>query len=232
MESSAQKNKEYLNGIAKLWQSQNLPEGIKQYLDLVEKYSPDKKLSQYPGSPLIAAQLLEDKDRLFCYELHPVEFKALTESVKRDKRFKIFRQDGLLECLSLLPPKERRGVVLIDPSYEIKDEYRSVVRALVGMYEKFSTGCYLLWYPVVNREQNLALEKAIKASGITNIQLYELGLEPDNPDFGMTACGMIVVNPPWILHSQMEVTLPWLVEHLSEANRGYWRIDQLVQEKA
>jgi 23S rRNA (adenine2030-N6)-methyltransferase len=228
--SEAQKNQEYLSGIGKLWQREDLPDCVGDYVNLIKQINNSEQLTHYPGSPKIAARLLDDKDRLFLHELHTAESRLLNEAVGKDKRTKIFRADGLKDSLGLLPPKEHRGLILIDPSYEIKNEYQAVVEALKEMTKRFSTGCYLLWYPVVARKRNKYMERALQTSGITNIQLYELGIRADSDEFGMTACGMIVINPPWTLLADMQKALPWLAETLGENREGHYRAEQLVNE--
>ncbi|NOU22349.1 MAG: 23S rRNA (adenine(2030)-N(6))-methyltransferase RlmJ, partial [Methyloglobulus sp.] len=168
--------------------------------------------------------------RLFLYELHTAESRLLDDVVKKDKRIKTFRADGLKDSLGLLPPKENRGLILIDPSYEIKNEYQTVVDTLKAMHKRFATGCYCLWYPVVARKRNQYLERALQASGIKNIQLFELGIQADSDGFGMTATGMIVINPPWTLLAEMQQVLPWLAETLGQNQQGFYRIEQLVGE--
>lgn len=224
----AQKNKEFLGGIGNLWQCEDLPACVSDYVNLIKQANHSGQLTRYPGSPIIARHLLGDKDRLFLYELHTAESRLLNDVVKRDKRIKVFRADGLKDSLGLLPPKENRGLILIDPPYEIKNEYQAVVGALKEMHKRFATGCYLLWYPVVARKRNQYMERALQASGIKNIQLYELGIQADSDGFGMTACGMVVVNPPWTLPAEMQQVLPWLAETLGENQQGHYRIEQLV----
>ena len=120
--------------------------------------------------------------------------------------------------------------MLIDPSYEIKTDYRQVVETLVAMHKRFATGTYALWYPVIDRARNQQLERAIVASGINNVALFELGIDADNSQFGMTASGMIVVNPPWTLAAEMKLVLPWLAEVLGHNNQGFYRIQVLAEE--
>jgi 23S rRNA (adenine2030-N6)-methyltransferase len=226
----SQKNREYLNGIDRLWQCNDLPDCVGDYVNVIKQINQSGQLARYPGSPLIASQLLSGKDRLFLYELHTAESRLLNDVVRKDKRIKNFRSDGLKDSLGLLPPKEHRGLILIDPSYEIKNEYQLVVDALKEMHKRFATGCYLLWYPVVARKRNQYMERALQTSGIKNIQLYELGIQPDSDEFGMTACGMVVINPPWTLLADMQQVLPWLTDVLGQNQQGHYRIEQLVGE--
>ncbi|WP_036252124.1 23S rRNA (adenine(2030)-N(6))-methyltransferase RlmJ [Methylobacter sp. BBA5.1] len=226
----ALKNREFDNGIGKLWQRHDLPDGVAAYVELIRQFNGQEPLRRYPGSPLIAQQLLRDADRLFLYELHSTEIALLTEAVNRDRRIKVFHDDGLKNAIGLLPPAERRGLVLIDPSYEMKSDYQEVVDTLVKMHKRFATGIFALWYPVVERRRNDALEQALQNSGIKNIQLFELGIQADTSEHGMTASGMIVINPPWTLTPDMERVLPWLADVLGESGAGFFRVRKLAGE--
>ena len=226
----ALKNKEFKNGIGRLWQCSDLPEPVAKYINVVRHFNSNGHLTHYPGSPLIAKQFLRVHDRLLLHELHSTEIQLLTATVKKDKRIKVFHEDGLNHSLGLLPPKEHRGLVLIDPSYEIKSDYQWVIESLKQMVKRFAIGTYALWYPVVDRKRNKQLEQAIKNSGIKNIQLFELGITADTDEHGMTASGMIVINPPWTLIEEMQHTLPWLADKLGIEGLNHYRIEILVNE--
>jgi 23S rRNA (adenine2030-N6)-methyltransferase len=229
MGMQAQKNREFSTGIQIINQQHAaLPTALGGYWSLVMQFNPEGIIHRYPGSPLITAQLLRPQDRLVLVEQHPEEFRCLLEAVKFDKRIKPLAGDGFQICLGLLPPKERRGLVLIDPAYELKSDYQTVVSALRDFYRRFSGGCYLLWYPVVFRHRNRMLESALKTSGIPDILLAEVGIRPDSADFGMTASGMIIVNPPWTLRNELAEVLPWLAGTLAEKGQGYCRLEQLA----
>ena len=225
----ALKNKEFMTGIGQLWQRHDLPDAVARYVELIKQANNTNKLSRYLGSPLIMQQLLRTKDRLFLYELHSSEIGLLTKAIGKDKRVKLFHADGLKNALTILPPQERRGLILIDPSYEVKSDYIEVPKALIAMHKRFATGIYALWYPVVNRHYNHTLERTLKDSGIKNIQLYELGIGADNSQHGMTASGLIVINSPWTLTDQMKELLPWLVTALGNST-GFYRIQTLAEE--
>ncbi|MDO9106046.1 MAG: 23S rRNA (adenine(2030)-N(6))-methyltransferase RlmJ [Methylovulum sp.] len=230
--SYALKNREFDNGIGKLWLRDDLPDSVADYLNIIKQFNATPQLSRYPGSPLLAKQLLRRQDRLLLCELHSTEVQALNKIVKQDKRITVFHADGLKHALGLLPPKERRGLVLIDPSYEIKSDYTRAVETLINMNQRFATGTYALWYPVVERHRNLALERALSTSGMKDVQLFELGLQADSDGHGMTACGVIVVNPPWTLAAEMRRVLPWLADVLGDEGAGFYRIQTLADETA
>ena len=225
----ALKNKEFENGIGRLWHCSNMPEPVATYVNIVKQFNSTEQLIDYPGSPLIAKQFLRANDRLLLHELHSTEIQLL-KAVVKDKRIKVFHNDGLKHSLGLLPPKEHRGLVLIDPSYDVKSDYQSVVESLIQMVKRFAIGTYALWYPVVDRKRNKQLEQAIKNSGIKNILLFELGINADTEEHGMTASGMIVVNPPWTLAEEMKQTLVWLVDKLGNEGLSHYRVEILASE--
>ena len=229
-ENYALKNKEFENGIAKLWLRDDLPKSVATYVKLIKTFNEKDQLSRYPGSPLIIKQFLRNRDRLFLYELHSTEIQLLVNTIGKDRRIKVFHEDGLKNAVGLLPPMEHRGLILIDPSYEIKSEYQLVIETLIQMHKRFATGTFALWYPVVERSRNKHLEKALKTSGLKNVQLFELGIKTDTHEHGMTASGMIVVNPPWTLATDMQKTLPWLANVLGIDGAGLYRIETLVGE--
>jgi len=224
------KTNEYQQGIGALWSLDGMPASLDAYRNLIATFNKPKELNFYPGSPLIAMQLMRKQDRLSLFELHNTEVKVLEAAIKRDKRVSIYHQDGFAHCLKLMPPQQRRGLVFIDPSYEIKTEYEQVLETLKQLYKRFATGTYVLWYPVVERYRIDELEKKIQASEFKNVQLFELGQLIDSDERGMSASGMIVINPPWTLKAEMEQVLPFLAEKLGAAGQGSYKIKQLVDE--
>ena len=228
----AQKNREFDNGIGHLWSNAQTPTAITRLLELVRTVNDGKQLQLYPGSPLIAQTLMRPIDRLFLHELHPADFQFLRDCMRDDKRIKVEHEDGFAGLQALLPPPDRRALVLLDPSYEVKSDYQLLIKQVQQAHKRFATGTYAIWYPVVLRQRVDEMELALKKSGIKNIQLMEFGLRADNPEHGMTASGMIVINPPWTLWGAMEETLPWLADNLSdETGEAFYRLEQLVAEK-
>lgn len=224
---NAQKLAEHLTGISKLIPAQ-WPE-LSRYLSAVNTHNRGKSLSHYPGSPLIAADFLRAGDKAWLHELHPKDYQLLEKNTAR-RNIKTLNHDGLAGVLSLLPPAARRGLVLIDPSYEVKSEYRSVFDTVNKAYKKFATGIYAIWYPVVDRSTIDTLERQFIRSGIKDIQRFELGLSPDTEERGMTATGMIVINPPWGLFDKMSKLLPKLANTLGEDEHAFYKCDVLVKE--
>lgn len=229
----AEKLGEYRDGIAKVI-NKGYPE-MAGYLDLVKGMNKPGLLTRYPGSPLVAGHFLRRQDRGWLYELHPQDSVTLSKNIAGSnlaarKNMVVQREDGLKGFLSLLPPVSRRGLVLIDPSYEVKTEYDQVVVALEKAHKKFSTGVYALWYPVVERERIERLERRLLATGIKNIQQFELGVRPDADGQGMTSSGMIVINPPWGLLDAMKSVLPKLAKALAQDGQPVFRCQVLADE--
>ena len=226
----SEKTGEYLSGINLLWQQPNIPELLNTYLSVIKRYNPFSELKYYPGSPLIAKQLLRQQDKLNLTELHPTDYPLLRQEFSKDKRAKVLREDGFAQLKSKLPHEFRRGIILIDPSYEIKEDYQIIPKALFEAYKRFATGVYLIWYPVVSRTQTQKMIDSIIKLGIRRISQFELAIKPDNNQKGMTASGILVINPPWKLHEQMQTILPWLKNTLDVEKTGSFIAQELVSE--
>ena len=210
----AQKTGEYRTGIARLLAvARPAPELIAPYLRLVEAANPPGVLRSYPGSPALARAMLRAQDRLDLVELHGTDHGILAGWAGAGVQAR--REDGLAALVARMPPRERRGVILIDPSYELKSDYQAVPQALARAHRRFATGTFLLWYPVIERARTDELLASLRASGIERQLRLELGLRPDAPGRGMTAAGMVVVNPPWTLEQAAADALPWLAHTLA-----------------
>lgn len=226
----AERTGEYLDGIAKVWLRDDIPTELDAYMQAVRTYNHNGQLRYYPGSPLIARQLLREQDKIHLTELHPSDFPLLRNEFQKDARAKVVRDDGYQQLKSQLPPLSRRGFILIDPPYELKTDYQAVVKGIQEGHKRFATGVFALWYPVVLRQQIKRLLKELEATGIRNILQIELAVLPDSDRHGMTASGMIVINPPWKLAAQMNNVLPWLHKVLVPAGTGHTLVEQIVPE--
>jgi 23S rRNA (adenine2030-N6)-methyltransferase len=200
------------------------------YFQVVEHHRASRTDSLYPGSPMIAHHFLRPQDRAFFYELHPRDFSQLDELTRNDPRIQTCQTDGFKGLISQVPPVARRGLILMDPPYEIKTDYETVFNSIRHACKRFSNGIYALWYPVVDRERINHLENRFLNSGLKDIQRFELGMHPDSDEIGMTASGMIVINPPWTLKDTMQLVLPRLSSALGEPGRAFSRCDILVPE--
>jgi 23S rRNA (adenine2030-N6)-methyltransferase len=225
----AQKTGEYQQGIAKLLNCPALPTQLQPYIELIQSFNPDMALTYYPGSPGIARQLMRRQDSAHLFELHPTDSQQLQAYCQGWRKAFVKQQNGYQGVLSLLPPPSRRGVVLIDPPYEIKSDYQAAVQTIIDAYKKFPTGSYLLWYPVVNRSYIEQMQQQFTNSAIRNVLQLELCMRPDNDQFGMTGTGLFIVNPPWQLAEQMQTVLPFLTTELAN-NSGSFDIQQLIAE--
>jgi 23S rRNA (adenine2030-N6)-methyltransferase len=224
----ALKLQEHESGFA-LLDPVDIPE-LDRYFDVINSYNPTKQIGVYPGSPAVAAHFLRPQDRAWLCELHPQDYQSLCRNMKNNTKIRVFNRDGLSQLDSLLPPTSRRGLVLIDPSYEVKTEYDDVFKAIEKGYKKFASGIYALWYPVVDRKKIDHLERKFVRSGIKNIQRFELGVAPDSNESGMTASGMFLVNPPWKLFTTMSEALPKIARALGDSNSPLFKCDVITGE--
>ncbi|WOC26580.1 23S rRNA (adenine(2030)-N(6))-methyltransferase RlmJ [Pseudoalteromonas sp. N1230-9] len=227
--SDAQKTQEYLEGIAKLWQHRSEHSALNEYIELIKLFNQQGDLDFYPGSPKIAEHFLRRQDKGWFFELHPRDLELLQNNMQGKRSIRVRGENGFQGLVGLLPPASRRACVLIDPPYEIKADYDTVVNTIIKAYKRFATGTYMIWYPVVDRERIDRMEAGLIDSGVRNIQLFELATEADTEVHGMTASGMIVINPPWKLKQTMDAILPELVQLLAQ-NSGFYRSEQLVDE--
>ena len=224
------KNAEYKDGVEKIWQLQNPPQEISAYLALIKDLNPSGVLQLYPGSPFISHMLMSKQNRLELSELHPTDHALLSKEFNHLRSINVVQADGYKHLKSKLPPIQRRGLILIDPPYELKDEYNDVIKNIKQAHKLFATGIYAIWYPVTSRHNIERFCNQFKNSGIKNILRIELNVLKDSNDYGMTGAGMIIINPPWKLAQQMQQVLPWLLENLKQDQCGSYKIEQLVKE--
>ncbi|MBA3582278.1 MAG: 23S rRNA (adenine(2030)-N(6))-methyltransferase RlmJ [Gammaproteobacteria bacterium] len=228
--AAAQKTHEYKQGIAKLWALQGeWPKTLRPYQELLNKTGANPRY--YPGSPLFAAQALRAEDHMILFEQHPREYPELSELLKRDKRAHVHNRDGYEGLLALLPPKQaKRGLVLIDPSYEVKKEYQQIVRLLLAAQQCWAGGTYAIWYPLLPDEQHLRLKMKLKASGLRNIYCHELRDINTEKARSMQGSGMLIINPPWSVHGAWYPLAQCLVEILRQNDQATAHSEWLVPE--
>jgi len=228
----AQKTGEYKDGIAKLIDNNDLPESLQPYIDLVKDINQagqSDELALYPGSPGIARQFTRRQDSAHLFELHPADIEHLQAYSQRWSKSHVKQSDGYQGVLGLVPPPNRRGVVLIDPPYELKEDYIKAVRTIVNAYKKFATGTYILWYPVVKRELVEQMQDAFSKSDVRNVVQVEFCQKADTQEYGMTGTGLFIVNPPWQLTTQLAEILPYLKEKLGTQETSF-TLAQLIAE--
>jgi 23S rRNA (adenine2030-N6)-methyltransferase len=226
----ARKTGENVTGIAKIFSATDAPAAIVDYLRLVRQFNSSEDLGRYPGSPWIASRMLRPQDRLVLCELHSSELPFLEKLFAKDKRIYCHAVDGYRFSLGLLPPIERRGLVLIDPSYELQDEFSTAFTTLAKLHRQFRTGTYALWYPILDESRVESLRQLIVNSGIRDVLHLALRITEHRSLPGMYGSGMVVVNPPWTLRGEMESALPWLAARLGLNNRASSELEQWVAE--
>jgi len=230
--SQAAKNAEFATGIGRLWERTDLPEAVADYVGMVKAMNPSGKMRYYPGSPYCAEKTMREQDRLRLFELHPNEVKNLFENFQkleahaaaqgqrptvRGKRVLVQKADGFDGLKALLPPPSRRGLVLIDPPYEVKQDYRRVADTLADALVRFATGTYAVWYPVLQRPESRQLPERLKRLQANGWLDVTLSIGKPGPDgLGLRSSGMFVLNPPWTLAPMLRELMPWLVKALAE----------------
>ena len=183
----------------------------------------------YPGSPCLSRALLRAQDRLIACELEPNAAAALAHNLAGDRRSKALTIDGWTALNAYVPPKERRGLVLIDPAYENAGDFGRLPATLAAAHRKWASGTYLVWYPIKERTAPDALARRLRNSGIPKILRAELSVSAREPG-RLAACGLVVVNPPWTLARELAILLPELAAVLSAAAGGAHRLDWLTGE--
>lgn len=224
----AQKTGEWRDGIGRLLEGDMPPdvaEILAPYLEVVRKLNPDGGLSRYPGSPKLARMLFRPQDRLSAMELHPDDYETLHRLFDGDFQSRITRLDGWLALGGHLPPKEKRGIVLVDPPFEVEGEYDRLAGGLEKAWRRFPGGVYCLWYPLKKGAPVAAFHQALKESGIPKILCAELSVKSDREP-GLAGSGLVVVNPPYTLKGELDMLLPFLRARLAQdrfaSARAFW----------
>ncbi len=225
----AQKTGEYQQGIAKIWETDDCPEEAKDYLAAVRAENTNHQLIRYPGSPQLVSRLVRSQDRLVLSELHSTDYESLHQLFAGNKQVNANKEDGLASLEKKLPPIQRRGLILIDPSYEVKAEYNQIVKTIAAAHRRFATGVYGLWYPVIDRTNTERMLQRLAETGIPKQLRIEHCVAEDSSVRGMTGSGMLFINPPWQLEQQAQILLPWLNQHLTDG-KGHWKIEWQVPE--
>lgn len=225
----SQKTGEYQQGIGRIWTAEQAPEELKDYLAAVRAENTGKQLLRYPGSPQLVRRLVRTQDRLQLSELHGSDYEILRQLYAGDKQVTVAKEDGLAMLSKKLPPIQRRGLILIDPSYEVKSDYNKMADTLQNACQHFATGIYALWYPVIERAMTERLLQRLVDTGIASQLRIEHCVAKDGAVRGMTGSGMLFINPPWQLEKQAAALLPWLNRVLTD-DQGHWKIAWQVPE--
>jgi 23S rRNA (adenine2030-N6)-methyltransferase len=227
----AVRNPEWREGIGRLLDADPNPaaqELLRDYLDAVRSANPDGKIIRYPGSPALVRSWLRRADRLVACELEPSAAAALSRNFHGDRRVKIIAIDGWTALSAYIPPRERRGLVLIDPPYELTDEFSRLAAALEAALYKWPTGIFFAWYPIKDVRANAAFERDLKARGMTNMLRAEVTLSPQPDGEKLRGGGHLIVNPPWTLEQDLKILLPALAKILAPGGKDAVRLDWLA----
>lgn len=241
--AQAVRSGEYIDGIGRLWGRDDLPPALAEYVDLVGKLNPSGKLRWYPGSPWVADAEARLEDRLRLFELHPADIRVLAENVRkleahhaeqgeraRGRRILVEHADGFHGLKALLPPPSRRALVLIDPPYEVKLDYKHVRDALDEALKRFPAGMYAVWYPVLQRMESRQFADRLKrlpAKEWLHVTLSVAGPRADGN--GLHSSGMFILNPPYTLEATLRETMPYLVQVLGQDAGATFRIEKGTQ---
>ncbi|MCF8198905.1 MAG: 23S rRNA (adenine(2030)-N(6))-methyltransferase RlmJ [Sulfuritalea sp.] len=226
---------EFVEGIGRLWERTNLPPPLKEYVAMVRALNGSATLRRYPGSPRVAAYQMRDnpqvRDTLRLCELHSTDFALLRRQFKTaGKRVSVEQADGFEVLKAVLPPPSRRGLVLIDPSYEVKSDYMKVAAAIKDSLKRFATGTYLVWHPMLPTIEANNLPDKLKKAGARHWLHATLCVRTAaTKGHGMHGSGMFVVNPPWTLAAALEECLPYLANVLAQDSGANWKLDLLEQ---
>jgi 23S rRNA (adenine2030-N6)-methyltransferase len=225
----AQKLAEHRDGIGRIW-GRDVPAALKPYLEAVQADNRKGDLRFYPGSPRIARRFLRAGDRMELSELNRDDCAALARLFEGDAQVHVHCMDGYQALKAFLPPRERRGLVLIDSSFDRAHEFDRLLEGLQLAYRRWATGIYALWYPLMELSAMRGFERAIVHTGIRRILKLELGVLPESWNQGLRGCAMLVVNPPFGFDAEAGPLLDWLWRTLSEAQTGGTVVDWLVLE--
>ncbi|MDP3076959.1 23S rRNA (adenine(2030)-N(6))-methyltransferase RlmJ [Bradyrhizobium sp.] len=229
----ARRGGESLTGIARIMQarfSEKTEPLLRPYLDIVRAFNPQRDLVAYPGSPLIARAMLRPQDRMTVCEVEPKARKRLIAALRRDTQARVVDLDGWTALPAFVPPNERRGLVLIDPSFEAKDEFERLAAGFTEAFAKWPTGSYLLWYPVKSRRATDGLARHVaevagagKPAG--KCLRLEFSVAPQAASPGLVSTGLLIVNPPWTLMGELKAILPELEKPLGQGGAGRFRLE-------
>jgi 23S rRNA (adenine2030-N6)-methyltransferase len=227
----AVRNPEWRAGIGRLFDATIDPAAqdlLSDYLDAVRSANPEGKIVCYPGSPALVRAWLRRSDRLIACELEPSAAKALSYNFRGDRRVKAVAIDGWTALSAYIPPKERRGLVLIDPPFEQADEFAQLAASLQAALKKWPSGIFFAWYPIKEERDNAAFARELKERDITNMLRAEIVVSPASSDGKLRGGGHLIVNPPWTLEQDLKILLPALAQIFAPGVKGAVRLDWMA----
>jgi 23S rRNA (adenine2030-N6)-methyltransferase len=229
----ARKTGEWRGGIGKLLDAALTASAaalLEDYLAAVRAINPQGNIRYYPGSPSLTRRLLRRQDRLTAIEFHPEDAQSLKKVFAGDHQVRVIELDGWLALGAHLPPKEKRGLVLVDPPFEEEGEFARMVDGLKKAHRRWPSGIYTFWYPVKDRAAVEQFRGMLAESGIPKILDVELSIRAPSPEPRLDGCGMAIVNPPFVLHRELSEILPVLTRLLRTGEDATWSLDRLTAE--
>lgn len=224
----SQKNMEFQSGISRLANVESLPATVSNFLSMVHSFNATDEIKLYPGSPKVADYYLRSKDQLRLFEIHPSDYKLLIQNFDdiRNKQTKIEMQNGFNGVKACLPPTTKRGIIIIDPPYEDKQDYLNVVATIKDCLKRFQTGTYIVWYPLLQKTEPQQMIDSLRKLQITNwLNVTLKVLKPSENGFGMFGSGLYIFNPPWVLPEALQEALPVLTNLLGQDETASFQLE-------
>lgn len=229
--SESERTGEWLTGIKPIFEQPNPLTELDDYINVIKELNNHQKLRYYPGSPWIAQQLMREQDRIILNEKHPEDAQLLKQNFRYDPRIAIHSQDGWLLPKALLPTKEKRALLLIDPPFEEANELDRCVQALTETMTRMRQAVVAIWYPIKDIKLLNSFYLKIKQTPAPKLLRVEFMTQSADNILGLNGSGMLIANPPWKLEMELATLLPFLTENLSK-KLGSWRIDWLIEENS
>ena len=228
----ASRTGEWLEGIQRVWQADDVPALFDDYLGVIRALNPDGQLRYYPGSPEVARELSREQDRLQLNEKHPEDGQLLKANMKYDRRAAVHLGEGWHVPRALLPTAQKRAVLLIDPPFEQADELQRCAQAMKESIARMRQAVVAIWYPIKDQRQLKRFYQDLQGTGAPKLLRVELLVHAaDNADVGLNGSGLAIANPPWGLEDELRSVLPWLGQNLGQTQGG-WKLDWLIEEQS
>jgi 23S rRNA (adenine2030-N6)-methyltransferase len=227
----ASRTGEWLEGIARLWQASDVPDPLLDYLEVIRAMNPDGELRHYPGSPELARLLTREQDRLHLNEKHPEDGRLLKENMHGDRRVAVHLGEGWYVPRALLPTREKRALLLIDPPFEQVDEMERCAQSLSEAISRMRQAVVAIWYPIKDLRQLSRFYRDLQKSKAPKLLRVELYVHPTDEAARLNGSGLVISNPPWGLEDELKQILPWLADLLRQSQGG-WRLDWLIEENS
>ncbi len=227
----ASRTGEWLEGIARLWQAGDVPDPLLDYLEVIRAMNPDGELRHYPGSPELARLLTREQDRLHLNEKHPEDGRLLKENMHGDRRVAVHLGEGWYVPRALLPTREKRALLLIDPPFEQVDEMERCAQSLSEAISRMRQAVVAIWYPIKDLRQLSRFYRDLQKSKAPKLLRVELYVHPADEAARLNGSGLVISNPPWGLEDELKQILPWLADLLGQSQGG-WRLDWLIEENS